>query len=81
LARCEHVEELIEFDEGPLPGNWSGELHRRAVRCAGTSCATKRESVESLWGHWAERRIERALRGSGKRSRRFGASVSERISK
>jgi tRNA(Arg) A34 adenosine deaminase TadA len=28
-ARSEDVEELTEFDEGPLPANWIGELERR----------------------------------------------------
>ncbi|MGA9335777.1 MAG: nucleoside deaminase [Rudaea sp.] len=34
-ARSEDVEELTEFDEGPLPADWIGELHKRgiAVRC------------------------------------------------
>jgi tRNA(Arg) A34 adenosine deaminase TadA len=34
-ARAEDVEELTEFDEGPLPTDWVGELERRgiAVRC------------------------------------------------
>ncbi len=34
-ARAEDVEELTEFDEGPLPADWVGELTRRgiAVRC------------------------------------------------
>ena len=31
-ARSEDVEELTEFDEGPLPVDWIGELERRGVR-------------------------------------------------
>lgn len=31
-ARAEDVEELTEFDEGPLPTDWVGELERRGVR-------------------------------------------------
>ena len=31
-ARSEDVEELTEFDEGPLPANWIGELEKRGVR-------------------------------------------------
>lgn len=31
-ARAEDVMALTEFDEGPLPGDWSGELERRGVR-------------------------------------------------
>lgn len=31
-ARSEDVEELSEFDEGPLPADWVGELEKRGVR-------------------------------------------------
>lgn len=31
-ARAEDVMALTEFDEGPLPVDWSGELERRGVR-------------------------------------------------
>ncbi|WP_386067485.1 nucleoside deaminase [Tahibacter sp. UC22_41] len=31
-ARSEDVEELTEFDEGPLPADWVGELERRGVQ-------------------------------------------------
>ncbi|MDE2256388.1 MAG: nucleoside deaminase, partial [Xanthomonadaceae bacterium] len=30
-ARAEDVEELSEFDEGPLPADWIGELHKRGI--------------------------------------------------
>jgi hypothetical protein len=30
-ARAEDVEELTEFDEGPLPADWVGELQRRGI--------------------------------------------------
>lgn len=30
-ARSEDVEALTEFDEGPLPGDWVGELERRGI--------------------------------------------------
>lgn len=30
-ARAEDVEELTEFDEGPLPADWIGELQRRDI--------------------------------------------------
>lgn len=30
-ARSEDVEELTEFDEGPLPADWIGELQRRSI--------------------------------------------------
>ncbi|TWI14054.1 nucleoside deaminase [Aerolutibacter ruishenii] len=31
-ARAEDVESLTEFDEGPLPADWIGELERRGIR-------------------------------------------------
>lgn len=31
-ARAEDVTELSEFDEGPLPNDWVGELERRGIR-------------------------------------------------
>ena len=30
-ARSEDVESLTEFDEGPLPADWIGELQRRGI--------------------------------------------------
>jgi tRNA(Arg) A34 adenosine deaminase TadA len=30
-ARAADVEELTEFDEGPLPADWVGELERRGI--------------------------------------------------
>ena len=30
-ARAEDVEELSEFDEGPLPADWIGDLQRRGI--------------------------------------------------
>lgn len=30
-ARSEDVETLTEFDEGPLPADWIGELERRGI--------------------------------------------------
>ncbi|MGY0797797.1 nucleoside deaminase [Lysobacter sp. A286] len=30
-ARSQDVEELTEFDEGPLPSDWVGELERRGI--------------------------------------------------
>ncbi|UNK49090.1 nucleoside deaminase [Lysobacter sp. S4-A87] len=30
-ARSDDVEELTEFDEGPLPTDWAGELERRGI--------------------------------------------------
>lgn len=31
-ARSDDVEELTEFDEGPLPADWTGELERRGIQ-------------------------------------------------
>ena len=31
-ARSEDVMELTEFDEGPLPADWIGELEQRGIR-------------------------------------------------
>lgn len=31
-ARSEDVEALTEFDEGPLPADWTGELERRGIQ-------------------------------------------------
>ncbi|CAA9310565.1 MAG: cytidine and deoxycytidylate deaminase family protein [uncultured Lysobacter sp.] len=31
-ARSEDVESLTEFDEGPLPADWTGELKRRGIQ-------------------------------------------------
>ncbi len=33
-ARAEDVEALTEFDEGPLPADWAGELERRGIAVA-----------------------------------------------
>lgn len=33
-ARASDTESLAGFDEGPLPGNWVGELERRGIRVA-----------------------------------------------
>ena len=30
-ARSQDVEELTEFDEGPLPADWIGELEKRGI--------------------------------------------------
>ncbi len=31
-ARSDDVEKLTEFDEGPLPADWAGELERRGIQ-------------------------------------------------
>ena len=30
-ARAEDVRDLAGFDEGPLPADWQGELHKRGI--------------------------------------------------
>jgi len=47
-ARSEDVEALTEFDEGPLPADWIGELERRGIAVArdlhrDAACAVLRE--------------------------------------
>jgi hypothetical protein len=34
-ARADDVMELTEFDEGPLPADWAGELERRGIAVRG----------------------------------------------
>ena len=47
-ARSEDVEALTEFDEGPLPADWTGELQRRGIDvvrdlCRDDACAVLRD--------------------------------------
>jgi tRNA(Arg) A34 adenosine deaminase TadA len=52
-ARAEDVHELTEFDEGPLPADWIGELKRRGI-----------EVVRDI-GREAARKVLAAYRDSG----------------
>ena len=50
-ARSEDVEALTEFDEGPLPADWTGELERRGIAVLrdlqrDAACAVLREYGE-----------------------------------
>ena len=49
-ARSEDVEELTEFDEGPLPNDWVGELQRRAI---GVRRDILRENARAVLSHYA----------------------------
>lgn len=44
-ARSEDVESLTEFDEGPLPNDWVGELERRGIA---VTCDVLRDEARSV---------------------------------
>lgn len=51
-ARSEDVEALTEFDEGPLPADWTGELARRGIEVVrdvhrDAACAVLKDYVRS----------------------------------
>ena len=50
-ARSEDVEELTEFDEGPLPADWVGELNRRGIAVQRDIC---REQARSALARYRE---------------------------
>jgi len=49
-ARAEDVEELTEFDEGPLPADWIGELERRGIAVRRDILREQARSVLSAYG-------------------------------
>ena len=49
-ARAEDVEELTEFDEGPLPTNWIGELRRRGIAVRRDILRDEARSVLAAYG-------------------------------
>lgn len=49
-ARSADVEELTEFDEGPLPPDWSGELERRGIRVQRDLLRDEAREVFMLYG-------------------------------
>ncbi len=49
-ARSEDVMELTEFDEGPLPADWVGELERRGVRVQRDIQRDEARAVLRLYG-------------------------------
>jgi len=50
-ARSEDVEELTEFDEGPLPADWIGELERRGIT---VTRDVEREAARAVLRHYGE---------------------------
>lgn len=49
-ARSTDVEELTEFDEGPLPADWVGELERRGIRVVRDLCRDDARTVLAAYG-------------------------------
>jgi tRNA(Arg) A34 adenosine deaminase TadA len=49
-ARAEDVEELTEFDEGPLPADWMGELERRGIAVRRDILRDRARSVLAAYG-------------------------------
>ncbi len=50
-ARAEDVMELTEFDEGPLPADWVGELNRRGIEVVRDLC---RDQARAVLKHYGE---------------------------
>ncbi len=49
-ARSEDVETLTEFDEGPLPADWVGELERRGIAVVRDLCRDDARAVLRAYG-------------------------------
>ncbi len=49
-ARAEDVMELTEFDEGPLPADWTGELERRGIAVVRDILRTDARAVLRAYG-------------------------------
>jgi tRNA(Arg) A34 adenosine deaminase TadA len=49
-ARAEDVESLTEFDEGPLPADWVGELERRGISVRRDILRDEARSVLAAYG-------------------------------
>jgi tRNA(Arg) A34 adenosine deaminase TadA len=49
-ARSEDVEALTEFDEGPLPADWVGELQRRGIEVVRDLCREQARAVLHDYG-------------------------------
>jgi tRNA(Arg) A34 adenosine deaminase TadA len=49
-ARSDDVEELTEFDEGPLPEDWIGELERRGIQVRRDILREPARSVLAAYG-------------------------------
>ena len=71
-ARADDVMELTEFDEGPLPADWTGELERAASPCASRHPA--RRARAKCCAPTATRRTTRStdVLASGRRTRPNG---------
>jgi len=54
-ARSEDVEELTEFDEGPLPTDWVGELERRGITVRRDILRSEARTVLAAYGATGER--------------------------
>ena len=55
-ARAEDVHELTEFDEGPLPADWTGELARRGIEVVRDIARDDARAVLAAYGHGGGRR-------------------------
>ncbi|NLA68799.1 MAG: nucleoside deaminase [Gammaproteobacteria bacterium] len=49
-ARASDVHELTEFDEGPLPGDWPGELARRGIALVRDIARDEARAVLAAYG-------------------------------
>ena len=49
-ARAEDVMELTEFDEGPLPADWVGELNKRGIEVVRDVCREDARAVLRTYG-------------------------------
>ena len=49
-ARAEDVMELTEFDEGPLPADWIGELNKRGIEVVRDLCRDDARAVLRRYG-------------------------------
>jgi tRNA(Arg) A34 adenosine deaminase TadA len=49
-ARAEDVMELTEFDEGPLPADWIGELNKRGIEVVRDLCREDARAVLRAYG-------------------------------
>lgn len=49
-ARAEDVMELTEFDEGPLPADWAGELNKRGIEVVRDLCREDARAVLRSYG-------------------------------
>lgn len=55
-ARADDVHELTEFDEGPLPADWPGELARRGIELVRDVARDRARGVLAAYGQAGGRR-------------------------